>query len=89
MLLETIKQVLTKQVIIDIEARFVSENLVRFVEKNVKEHPGRSGLKFNVSEPKTNWKIGMYMMENGFEMNDEMAAFLINQPELDVQVISN
>jgi len=89
MLLETIKQVLTKQLIIDIEARFVNEELVRFIEKNVKTHPGRSGLKFNVSEPKSNWKIGMYMMENGFEMNDEMAAFLSNQPELEVQVVSN
>ena len=89
MLLETIKQVLTKQLIIDIEARFVNEDLVRFIERNVKTHPGRSGLKFNVSESKAHWKIGMYMMENGFEMNDEMAAFLSNQPELEVQVISN
>ena len=89
MLLETIKQVLTKQVIIDVEARFVNEEMVRFVEKNVKTHPGRSGLKIQVTEPKNNWKIGMYMMENGFEMNDEMAAYLTNQPELEVQVISN
>jgi len=89
MLLETIKQVLTKQVIIDVEARFVNAEMVRFVEKNVKTHPGRSGLKIQVTEPKNNWKIGMYMMENGFEMNDEMAAYLTNQPELEVQVISN
>ena len=89
MLLETIKQVLTKQVIIDVEARFVNEDMVRFVEKNVKTHPGRSGLKFQVIESKNSWKIGMYMMENGFEMNDEMAAYLTNQPELEVQVISN
>jgi DNA polymerase-3 subunit alpha len=89
MLLETIKQVLTKQVIIDVDARFVNEELVKFVERNVKTHPGRSGLKFNVLESKNNWKLGMYMMESGFEMNDEMAAFLTNQPELEVQVISN
>ncbi len=89
MLLETIKQVLTKQVIIDVEARFVNEGMVHFLEKNVKTHPGRSGLKFQVIEPKNSWKIGMYMMENGFEMNDEMAAFLTSQPELEVQVISN
>ncbi len=89
MLLETIKQVLTKQVIIDVDARFVNEKLVRFVERNVKTHPGRSALKFQVIEPKYNWKVGMYMIENGFEMNDEMAAFLADQPELEVQVISN
>jgi DNA polymerase-3 subunit alpha len=71
------------------EARFVNAKHESFVEKNVKAHPGRSGLKFQVTEPKNSWKIGMYMMENGFEMNDEMAAFLTNQPELEVQVISN
>ncbi len=89
MLLETIKQVLTKQVIIDVEARFLNDDMVRFIERNVKNHPGRAGLKFQVSEPKNNWKIGMYMPDNGFEMNDELASFLTEQPELDVQVVSN
>jgi hypothetical protein len=28
----------------------------------------------------------MYTLENGFEMNDEMAIYLQQKPELDVQV---
>src|ERR1700674_4195527 len=56
MLLETIKQALTKQLVIDVEARFVNEEILRFVERNVKTHPGKAGLKIQVFEPKNNWK---------------------------------
>ena len=88
MLLESIKQQLTKQVIVDIEARFLNEEKIRFIEKNVKSFPGKSVLKFNISEPKTNFKISLFTMDHGFEMNDELAAFLENSPELDVQVVT-
>jgi DNA polymerase-3 subunit alpha len=87
-LLESIKQNLTKQVIVDVEARHLNEEMVRFFEKNVKKYPGRSGLRFNITEPKMNCKVSLYMMENGFEMNDEMTAFLQNMPELEVQVVT-
>jgi DNA polymerase III subunit alpha len=89
MLLETIKQALTKQVIVDVEARFVNKELISFIEENVKRFPGRAGLKFCIAEPKNQWKIGMYTTERGFEMNDEMAAWLRDKPELDVHVITN
>jgi len=87
-LLESIKQNLTKQVIIDIEARHVNEEMIRFFEKNLKNFPGRSGLKFNVKDPKTMCRVCLQTIENGFEMNDEMAAFLQNRPEMEVQVVT-
>ncbi len=88
-LLESIKQNLTRQVIVDVEARHLNEDIVRFFEKNVKKYPGRSGLRFNIVEPKLNCKVSLYTMENGFEMNDEMTAFLQAMPELEVQVVSS
>jgi DNA polymerase-3 subunit alpha len=87
-LLESIKQNLTKQVIIDIEARHIDEAMVSFIEKNVKSHPGKAGLKFNIREMRQQYKISLYSMETGFEMNDEMTAWLQNKPELDVQVVT-
>jgi hypothetical protein len=30
----------------------------------------------------------MYSLGNGFEMNDEMTAFLAEKPELEVQVVT-
>ncbi|RYG49001.1 MAG: DNA polymerase III subunit alpha, partial [Chitinophagaceae bacterium] len=88
-LLESIKQMLTKQVILEIEARFVDEDLVSFLEKNVKTHPGRTGLKFNISDQRAQSKITMYTMETGIEMNDELAAYLYDKQELEVQVLTN
>ncbi len=88
MLLESIKPILTKQLIMDIEARYVSEEMVLFMEKNVKKYPGKSLLKFNILEPKSRSKVSMYTMGTGFEMNDEMAAFLAEKPEFEVQVVT-
>ncbi len=88
LLLETVKRTMTKQVVVDIEPRFLTEEMVSFVERNVKKNPGKSNLKFNLYEPKENWKIGMYTVEKGFEMNDEMAEFLLDRPELGVNVMT-
>jgi len=87
-LLETIKQTLTKQLIVDIEARHLKENLIGFLERNIKQNPGRSSLKFNVIDPQHQLRVSMYTMENGFLMNDEMASYLNENPELEVQVIT-
>jgi DNA polymerase III subunit alpha len=87
LLLETVKRTMTRQLIVDIEPRFLTEEMVTFMEKNVKKNPGKSNLKFNLYEPKDNWKIGMYTVEKGFEMNDEMAAFLLDKPEMNVTVV--
>jgi DNA polymerase-3 subunit alpha len=89
MLLESIKPILTKQVIMDVEARFINEELVRFMEGNVKKYPGKSGLKFNIVESKTHAKVSLFTMGQGFEMNDEMSAFLEKTPEVEVQVVTS
>lgn len=88
MLLESIKPLLTKQVIMDVEARFINAEMVQFIETNIKKYPGKSSLKFNIKEPKINANISMYSLGTGFEMNDEMSAFLEGRPEMEVQVVT-
>ncbi|MDQ6756130.1 MAG: hypothetical protein M3004_04260, partial [Bacteroidota bacterium] len=66
--------------------KFIDENIISFVENNVKKFPGKSNLKFCLAETSSKLKVGMYTLENGFEMNDEMAKFLQEKPELEVQV---
>jgi DNA polymerase-3 subunit alpha len=87
-LLENIKQQLTKQLVLEMEARQVNNELLTFVLENVKKHPGRSGLKFNISEPRMNAKVSLFTRENGFEMNDEMAAWLLENTDIGVQVLT-
>ncbi|PWT72398.1 MAG: DNA polymerase III subunit alpha [Bacteroidetes bacterium] len=87
-LLETVKKTLTKQVILHVDACDISQQMIGFVEKNIKKFPGKSGLKFNVSEAISQNKVSMFTIDSGFEMNDEMAAFLENTPEMEVQIVT-
>ncbi|MBC7851293.1 MAG: DNA polymerase III subunit alpha [Chitinophagaceae bacterium] len=88
-LLESIKQMLTKQLIITTEARYITDEMIRFFETNLKQHKGKSGLKFHIKETKMQHKITLVTMEHGFEMNEDMAHYLQHSPELEVQVVSN
>ena len=87
-LAETMKRNMTKQVTIEAHPQNISKELVSFVEKNVKNYPGKSTLKFTLAEPKNRMKISLVSMNNGFEMNEEMIQFLEKSPELEVQVIT-
>lgn len=87
-LLESVKQNLTKQLIVDIEARHLNDKMINFIETNVKKHPGRASIKFNIIDVKQQIKVSMQTLETGFQMNDEMAGFLAENPELEVQVVT-
>ncbi len=85
-LLETVKQTLTKNIEINLTPTAVTPDFVGFFEKNMKKHPGKSGLKFNIIEPVENLKVTLVAYEKGFEMNEEMADFLLNNPDVEVKV---
>jgi DNA polymerase III subunit alpha len=85
-LAETLKRNLTKQVHIEMHPKDVTKDVVDFIDKNVRNHPGKATLKFTMSEPKSNWRISLLTLDNGFEMNDELTEFLEDKPEFDVQV---
>jgi DNA polymerase-3 subunit alpha len=87
-LVETIKRNLTKQVTIEVNPQDINEDMICFMEKNIKNFPGKSSLKFTLTEPANKMKISLVTMENGFEMNDEMVNFLQTNPELEVQVLT-
>ncbi|HRH50181.1 MAG TPA: DNA polymerase III subunit alpha [Panacibacter sp.] len=85
-LLEMAKQNMTRQVDISIEPASITKEFVTFVEKNVRANPGKSSLRFNLYEPIENLKITLYTMEKGFMMNEEMAGFLMDNPDVEVSV---
>ena len=59
---------------------------VVLIETNVKKYPGKSSLRFNVLEPKENLLVSLYSFDKGFQMNEEMAGFLLDNPDVEVQV---
>ncbi len=85
-LLETAKQNLTKNIDISIHPSAVSGEFVEFISKNVRSHPGKSSLRFNVVEPRENLKISMYTSEKGFLMNEEMADYLMGNLDVEISV---
>jgi DNA polymerase-3 subunit alpha len=56
----------------------------------MKDNPGKTSLRINLYEPKENLKVSLFSMEKSFLMNEDMAGYLLNNPDLDVHVgISN
>ena len=85
-LLESVKQHLTRSLDIKIHAASLTQEFVSFIETNVKKYPGKSSFRFNVLEPKENLLVSLYSFDKGFEMNEEMAGFLLDNPDVEVQV---
>ncbi len=86
-LLETAKQMLTKQLELNIQAESITQDVVEFLHKNLRSNPGKSAVKFNIHEPFENLKLSLFTTEKGFSMNEEMADFLLSNPEVEVNVV--
>jgi DNA polymerase-3 subunit alpha len=86
MLLETMKKNLTKQLNIKTHPQNIDDELITFMEKNLKTHPGRATLRIVLNDPTHKRKITLAAMDNNFEMNDDLIEFLRRRPELEVQV---
>jgi len=87
-LAETLKKQSTKQVTIQVHPEDVNNEMINFVEKNLKTFPGNTTLKFIVSEPKKDLKISLVSAERGLEMNEELVQFFESKPELEIQVVT-
>jgi DNA polymerase-3 subunit alpha len=86
MLLESVMGQLTRSVDINLHPASVSEEVIQFVETNVKKYPGKSSIKFHIVEPAENIKITLRSFDFGFQMNDEMADYLLQQPDFGIHV---
>ncbi len=85
-LLETLMRSCTKKLQIDTEPKYITGEFIDFITENVNLHPGSTSLKFCINDVSSKIKFSMYSLEHGFEMNDEMANYLQQKPELEVQV---
>lgn len=85
-LLETAKEALTKSIEVNMHAASITDEFVTFFAKNIKSNPGKSSLRFNIVEPSENLKISLYAVDKGFTMNEELATFLLNNVDVEVNV---
>ena len=87
-LAETLKKQLTRQVNIQVHPQHINNEMICFVEKNIRNFPGNTTLKFIVNEPKKELKISLVSTDKGLEMNDELIHFFEDKPELEIQVVT-
>ena len=85
-LLETVKQNQTRSIEISMHPSKLDQEMLTFIEKNLKQNPGRASLKFNFVEPKEQLVASVRTYEKGFLMNDDMVSFLDKHPDLSVLV---
>jgi DNA polymerase-3 subunit alpha len=85
-LLETIKRSMTKQVQLNINPMLFRESHLEFIEANMRKFPGKTRMKFIFSEKVRQRTVILSTLDKGFEMNDEMSGFLLENPEWEVAV---
>jgi DNA polymerase-3 subunit alpha len=85
-LLENLMKTCTKKLQIETDPKYITKELIGFMDENINRYPGRSTLKFCLSHPGSKLKVGLCSIDKGFEMNDEMAQYLQQKPELEVMV---
>ncbi len=89
-LAETLKKTHTKQINIDIHPEMVTQEMIVFVEKNMRQYRGGStSLRFTLRDPVANLRVSLNSGTNVFEMNDPFIEFLASNPDLNIQVILN
>ncbi len=89
-LLESIKQSMTKQVNLFVEPRHVSEEMISFLEDNMSRYKGGStALRINLMDIKNQRITSLYSMGPGLNMNDELAGWIQDKPEIEVKIDTN
>lgn len=85
-LLDTVKSTLTKQVTLEVEPQFISADFVDFIERNVKSNKGNTTLKFSIIDSRNECRINLFGYDNRITMNDELAHYLTDSPDITVKV---
>jgi DNA polymerase-3 subunit alpha len=89
-LLESIKHGMTKQVTLFVEPRHVTGEMIDFLEGNlVKYKGGSTSLRINLMDIKNQRLTSLYSLGPGLNMNDELAVWIQERPEIEVKIDTN
>ncbi len=88
-LLETVKENLTRELVLEIAPEQVSENFIDFLEKNIKKYPGSTRLTIQMADQARNQKLRLSRIDNGIKLNDELIDYLFHHHEIEVAVMTS
>ncbi len=85
MLLDTVKKIFTRQIQVTLHPKDITEEMINFFDNNIRSYPGKASLKF-VLDARNTPRVGLYTLERRVEVNDELTAYLEENPDWDVHV---
>ncbi|ULT45893.1 OB-fold nucleic acid binding domain-containing protein [Niabella defluvii] len=88
-LAESVKKNFTKKLTLQLPAADVTENMIDFVQQNLKSNKGPSTLNFTIVDEAENIEVELLTNGKGFEMNSELIGFLKDRENWKVKVECN
>ncbi len=86
-LLEDLKKKQTRQIILSGEASRISSGLVDFLTLHERNHPGKTELRFELTDSEGQMSVCLRGTQRPVEVNDLLTDFLSVQPGLAIQVV--
>jgi DNA polymerase-3 subunit alpha len=87
-LVETMLANLTRSLTLEIQPKDINTDIIRFFEKNLKRHPGKTAFKLIVNDLHKKLKVNLISTSYGIEVNPELVQFLENNPGIGMMVQS-
>lgn len=88
LLLDTVKEVFTNSVELQIRAKDVNAEMIDFLEDNIETYPGKVPLKFKIYDEANDCEIDMYTATRGISMNDDLIDYLNKLEDIEIFVES-
>jgi len=88
-LLDTIKQLHTQSISLSINSSEITENMISFFFKNIKQNRGNSSIKFILYDELEKIEVTLYSKEKSFSINDELINYLLENPDIGIDIKLN
>ena len=88
LLLDTVKEVFTSSLELQIRVKDVNAEMINFLENNMKTYPGKVPLKFKIYDEVNNCEIDLYSANNGISMNEDLVEYLNKLDDVEIFVES-
>jgi len=75
-LAETMLANMTKSLTIEVQPQDISEEMIRFFEKNLKQNPGKTTFKLILNDLHKKMKVNLIATSYGIEVNPELVQYL-------------
>ncbi|WP_346238084.1 DNA polymerase III subunit alpha [Niabella insulamsoli] len=88
-LAESVKRNFTKRLNLQLPAAEITEDMIEFVQKNLKNNKGPSSLNFTIRDEEEQIEVELLTNGKGFELNNEFIQFLAEKENWKVKVECN